>query len=91
LSFVREACEGSATQWRVYVAFLLLLHQGLRRGEALLLPADFLKSERTPSGIKYWLNVHTRTAEALNVYFENYRGRQDRSFFLTGETEKIVR
>ena len=108
--------QGTATQWRVYVAFLLLLHQGLRRGEALLLPADFLKSERTSLGTKYWLNVHTnqyedddprhttpsiktassirtlpvslRTAEALTVYTENYRGRQDHSFFLSSSNRR---
>ncbi|MFL6675864.1 MAG: hypothetical protein ACJ8LG_21555 [Massilia sp.] len=32
------------TRWRVYVAFILMLHQGLRRGEALLLPVDAIKS-----------------------------------------------
>ncbi|SIT48724.1 conserved hypothetical protein [Paraburkholderia ribeironis] len=32
------------TRWRVYVAFVLMLHQGLRRGEILLLPADAVKS-----------------------------------------------
>jgi len=99
-----------SSQWRVYVTFLLLLHQGLRRGEALSLPADFLKSENTPSGRQFWLNVRTneyenddirhtapsiktnasirqipvsgRTATALMVYLENYRGKQNHSFFL---------
>lgn len=103
--------QGDAAQWRVYAAFLLLLHQGLRRGEALSLAADFLKSERTAAGIKYWLNVHTNeyedtdprhtapsiktissirqipvsphTASALMTYLENYRGRQNHSFFLS--------
>jgi len=49
--------EDIATQWRVYVVFLLLLHQGLRRGEALTLPANFIMHERTKKGIQYWLNV----------------------------------
>lgn len=52
-----------ATQWRAYAAFLLLLHQGLRRGEALSLPADFLKSEQTKSGRQFWLNVRTNEYE----------------------------
>lgn len=100
-----------AAQWRAYAAFLLLLHQGLRRGEALSLPADFLKSERTKLGMQFWLNVRTNvyedddprhstpsiktlssirqipvsqaTATALFTYLENYRGRQNHSFFLS--------
>jgi integrase len=31
------------TRWRIYVSFLLMLHQGMRRGEVLLLPADAVK------------------------------------------------
>jgi integrase len=101
----------TAAQWRAYAAFLLLLHQGLRRGEALSLPADFLKSERTKLGMQFWLNVRTNvyedddprhsvpsiktlssirqipvssaTATALFTYLENYRGRQNHSFFLS--------
>jgi integrase len=38
------------TRWRVYVAFILMLHQGLRRGEVLLLPADTVKSGFRPKG-----------------------------------------
>jgi len=39
--------------------FLLLLHLGLRRGEALILPADAVKDDYDPvSGeLRYWLNV----------------------------------
>jgi integrase len=32
------------TRWRIYVAFIWMLHQVLRRGEVLLLPADAVKS-----------------------------------------------
>ncbi len=56
---VNNPFKTESTQWRVYVAFLLLLHQGLRRGEVLSLPADFLKSERTTNGREYWLNVRS--------------------------------
>lgn len=47
------------TRWRVYVAFVLMLHQGLRRGEVLLLPADAVKSAYDPKQkrTRYWLNV----------------------------------
>lgn len=48
-----------ATQWRAFAAFLLLLHQGLRRGEVLSLPANFLKHERTKNGMQFWLSVRT--------------------------------
>src|SRR6266851_7932981 len=55
--------RGEATQWRVFTVFILLLHQGLRRGEALSLPADFLKSGRTPSGTQFWMNVRSNVYE----------------------------
>ncbi|MEX3934591.1 tyrosine-type recombinase/integrase [Paraburkholderia phymatum] len=47
------------TRWRVYVAFVLMLHQGLRRGEILLLPADAVKSayDQKQNRTRYWLNV----------------------------------
>ncbi|MBR7745151.1 tyrosine-type recombinase/integrase [Undibacterium baiyunense] len=47
------------TRWRVYVAFILMLHQGLRRGEILLLPADAVKSDFDikRGAIKYWINI----------------------------------
>jgi integrase len=53
------------TQWRVYVLVGLLLMQGLRLGEALSLPADFLKSEldlRTGQ-LKWRLSVLTHEVE----------------------------
>ncbi|PJC99802.1 integrase [Janthinobacterium sp. BJB1] len=98
------------TQWRVYAAFLLLLHQGLRRGETLILPVDFIKHERSSKGLQYWLNVQATseegdgrystpsikttssirqipvsaaTAQALMAYAENYRGKQNHSYFLS--------
>lgn len=40
--------RSEATQWRMLAVVSLMLFQGLRRGEALLLPADFLKVERHP-------------------------------------------
>lgn len=50
-----------ATQWRVFVLVNLLLIHGLRRGEALSLPANFLKSERDPrtGENRWWLSVNT--------------------------------
>ncbi|MGY6254735.1 site-specific integrase [Paraburkholderia caledonica] len=49
----------SHTRWRVFIAFVLMLHQGLRRGELLLLTADAIKSshDRKLDQTRYWLNV----------------------------------
>jgi integrase len=53
------------TRWLVYTCFIILLHQGLRRGELLLLPADAVKSEfdRTSSRVRSWINVDTNPYE----------------------------
>lgn len=47
------------TRWRVYVIFILMLHQGLRRGEVLLLATDSVKSafDRKQGRQRHWLNV----------------------------------
>lgn len=55
--------RSEAVQWRVYCTFLLLFNQGLRRGEALTLRADFLKFEKTATGRQYWLNVQSNSTE----------------------------
>lgn len=47
------------TRWLVFVSFLLMLHQGLRRGELLLLAADVIKEgfdERRQKS-RFWMNV----------------------------------
>jgi integrase len=71
--------KNEASQWRVYVSFLLLLHQGLRRGEALSLSADFLKSERTQSGRQFWLNVRATITQ------HSTRTRRSGVFKLAGQ------
>lgn len=61
----RNPFQGIATQWRVFALVSLLLYGGLRRGEALLLPADFLKSEvdvRT-GRVRWFMSVVTNEAE----------------------------
>jgi integrase len=47
------------TRWLAFVAFVLMLHQGLRRGEALLMPADAVKSarDRKSGRPRYWIDV----------------------------------
>ncbi|WP_175786659.1 site-specific integrase [Burkholderia anthina] len=58
--FVREK-----TRWRVFIAFVLMLHQGLRRGEVLLLPVDAIKSayDHKQSRTRHWLNVQENEYE----------------------------
>lgn len=53
------------TRWRVYVAFILMLHQGLRRGEALLLPVDAIKSafDAKLGRDRCWINVRENDYE----------------------------
>ena len=109
---------GNKTRWRVFVAFVLMLHQGLRRGEVLLLSADAVKSGYDDSRkcTRYWLNVQYSqyeeaggdpryskpsiktahsirqlpvselTANVVQTYAENYRGRPDHSFLLNSQT-----
>ena len=47
-------------RWRNYCLLLLLLHQGLRRGEALILPSNAIKSANDPSTLqrRFWMNIH---------------------------------
>lgn len=48
--------EKESTQWRMYCVVVLLLFQGLRRSEALVLRADSLETQRDPvSGEHRWL------------------------------------
>lgn len=48
-----------AAKWRAFVIFIVLLHQGLRRGELLSLPADAVKSafDQKAGKERYWLSV----------------------------------
>jgi hypothetical protein len=46
-------------RWCVFVTYVLMLHQGLRRGEMLLLTADAVESayDRKHGRTRHWLNV----------------------------------
>ncbi len=52
----------------VFIAFVLMLHQGLRRGEVLLLPADAVKSakDRKSGQTRYWIDVKRNNYESSN-------------------------
>lgn len=101
------------TRWTAFLAFILMLHQGLRRGEALLLPVNAVESgydERSQKK-RLWINVQENknhvsqdprskrpsiktadslrqipvtelTANLLQTYVENYRGKPDHPFLL---------
>lgn len=53
------------TRWTVFISFMLMLHQGLRRGELLQLPADAVKSayDSRAGCERSWLNVETNPYE----------------------------
>ena len=57
------------TRWRIYVAFILMLHQGLRRGEVLLLATDSVKSafDRKQGRTRYWLNIQNNLYEEEEI------------------------
>jgi integrase len=113
----RNPFRHAKTRWRIYIAFILMLHQGLRRGELLLLAADAVKTgfDRKRQTLRHWLNVQQNeydadtdgsidsryskpsiktahsvrqmpvspvTAQLVQTYIENYRGRPGHPFLL---------
>lgn len=56
------------SKWRVFIVFVLLLHQGLRRGELLILPADTIKHGFDPQfdRERYWLSVVENPDEEMD-------------------------
>lgn len=101
------------TKWTVFLAFVLMLHQGLRRGELLLLPVNVVKSrfDQKQQRQRYWMSIqddenHSEqdsrynkpsiktadsirqvpvselTANLVQTYVENYRGKTDHPFLL---------
>jgi integrase len=104
--------EKESTQWRMYCLVVLLLFQGLRRSEALVLRADSLETQGDPvSGERRWLlrvplnedecdpraqvpsiktadsirslPVTKLTAEIVQNYLENYRGKANHGYLLS--------
>lgn len=55
-------------KWQVYIIFTILLKQGLRRGELLLLPVDAVKSafDKKSGETRYWLNVNENKYETFD-------------------------
>lgn len=54
-----------STRWKVYVIFIVLLHQGLRRGELLLQPVNAIRSEfdKKQNKDRHWLSVTSNDYE----------------------------
>ncbi|MDO3569636.1 tyrosine-type recombinase/integrase, partial [Ralstonia pseudosolanacearum] len=108
--------KGVRTRWRVFTAFVLMLHQGLRRGELLLLNANAIKSglDARQQRRRYWINVSEQgrvdtdpryskpgiktadsirqvpvselSANLVQCYVDNYRGRPDHPYLLNAQT-----
>jgi integrase len=55
----RNPFKTEALRWRNYLIFLILLHLGLRRGEALILPADAIHDDIDPQTgeVTLWVNI----------------------------------
>jgi integrase len=55
----RNPFRAGRSRWCVYTIFILLLYQGLRRGELLSLPVDVIKSdlERKAPEPRHWMTV----------------------------------
>ena len=53
------------TRWRVFTAFVFMLHEGLRRGELLLLSVDAVKTgfDRKTQRNRHWINVQNLDVE----------------------------
>lgn len=60
----RNPFRTERSRWRNFILIILLLHQGLRRGEALLLPSDVIKEGLHPDTgeNRYWINITSISA-----------------------------
>ncbi|MBE2259078.1 MAG: site-specific integrase [Rhodobacteraceae bacterium] len=56
------------SKWRAFIVFILLLHQGLRRGEALILTTDAIKHgfDSRSGRERYWLSVVENPYEEMD-------------------------
>ena len=111
------------TRWRVFTAFVIMLHEGLRRGEMLLLPVDAVKTgfDSKTQCDRHWINIQSLetddkeagvkvnvdkrfnkpsiktsdsirqipvsklTANVIQSYADNYRGKPDHPFLLNSQ------
>jgi integrase len=59
------------TRWVVFISFVLMLHQGLRRGELLLLPVNAIKSarDRKAGQLRHWINIQENIYDPNDVRY----------------------
>jgi len=73
-----ESCpfHRERTRWNAFLAFIFMLHLGLRRGEVLLLTADSLKSAYDVKAVKnrHWLDVKKNSDADLSDSRHNRPG-----------------
>jgi integrase len=65
----RNPFRSQAERFRNYTLFHLLLHCGLRAGEALLLPLDCIRSQHDPSLLRerHWMTVRSMFNETSEI------------------------
>jgi len=109
--------ESVSTQWRMYCLLILLLFQGLRRAEALVLRVDSIETQRDQeTGASRWLlRIHlneatsdpraqvpsiktadsvrvlpvtTTTANVIQTYVENFRGKPNHSYLMSSARQQ---
>jgi integrase len=70
------------SRWRAYVIFKILLTQGLRRGELLLLPSDAVKNsiDKRSGFHRYWMNVTENPYEAIDYRSSKPSTKNDQSY-----------
>lgn len=56
---IRNPFRTEKQKWRNQCLFLTMLHEGIRRSEALLLPVDAVKNGRDHDslGVRHWMNI----------------------------------
>ncbi|HVI90622.1 MAG TPA: tyrosine-type recombinase/integrase [Dongiaceae bacterium] len=68
----RNPFRSEDLRWRNFVLVLLMLHQGLRRGEAAILPLDVVKSgfDKARGTDRFWMTVDRNPYEKSDSRYE---------------------
>lgn len=69
----RNPFKSESIRWRNFALILLMLHQGLRRGETLVLALDAIKMDfqSNGNGVRYWLDVISNPYETADPRRDN--------------------
>lgn len=70
-SSIANPFRDATSKWRAFLVFVLLLHQGLRRGELLILTADTVKHayDAHQQRERYWLSVTENPYEDTDLRY----------------------